>query len=165
MHVIMHARTYARPYILMHLCPYVSVYDTGRHACAHVYMHMQSRFDVCWRNACIYLFPCKHVCQNKLRTCELLSESSPRTCALWSGSLLFAWYTGPFLIWAVSQETGTIAYADCKGSEQSARPQLMLWPYKCSVVVNISSLAKNSLKYQAIFPQKKNSFRILCVTF
>ena len=44
MNVFMHARTHATPYALMHLCPYVSVYDAGRqagtHTRPHVYMHV-----------------------------------------------------------------------------------------------------------------------------
>ena len=51
MHECIHARMRARPYALMHLCPYVSVYYAGRQACTHkrthVYMRMHALFDVC----------------------------------------------------------------------------------------------------------------------
>ena len=44
MNVFMHARTHARPCALMHLCPYVRVYNAGRqagtHTHPHVYMHV-----------------------------------------------------------------------------------------------------------------------------
>ena len=51
MHECIHARMQARPYALMHLFPYVSVYDAGMQACTlkrtHVYMRMHALLDVC----------------------------------------------------------------------------------------------------------------------
>ena len=67
MTVFIHSRTQARPYALMHQCPYVSVYDAGRqvrthartHTRTHVYMRMHAFFvyaSVMHVFACSYMY-------------------------------------------------------------------------------------------------------------
>ena len=155
MHVFMQAHT--RPYALMHLCPYVSVYEAGRHERLHVRMRACTRMHAwfyvwyAWMNAwllafnaCICLFPCIHACVHRY-VCQVQAahlQNFIRFPSAYLSTLIRIFtvlirYKGPFVIWVVSHETVTIAYADYEGSEQSAHPQLMLWPYNS--VVEISS--------------------------
>ena len=126
MHAFMHTCTYARPYAIMYLCPYVSVYDARRQARTHThtyaYIHAHAFTFWCMLALCMYLPLSVYTCMSEqaahLRTLIRVQSAHMRTL-IWIFTVLIR-YTGFFVIWAVSHEKGTIAYADYKGSEQSA---------------------------------------------
>ena len=138
-------------------CMSICVYEAGRHERLHVRMcactRMHAWFYVwyAWMNAwllpfnaCICLFPCMHACVHRY-VCKVQAahlQNFIRFQSAYLSTLIRIFtvrirYRGPFVIWAVSHETVTIAYAEYEGSEQSTHPQLMLWPYNS--VVELSS--------------------------